>query len=123
LLKEAEFSFGFCCESVDCASHSESPKHAAFSILNNSTCAPTESGGTSPYSESDGVPAITVHFYHVLPRDLFLQRFVTAFPAFPSSQAPRQFVKLVYDFPVASLDIPAGQFNHLLFYLFAGHGH
>ena len=63
LLKEALFSFGFRCESVD-SSHNESPKHPAFGIFNSSSCAPVESGGTPLYSESDGVPAIPVHFFH-----------------------------------------------------------
>src|SRR6266481_6772019 len=40
LLKKAEFSLGFCCESVDCSSHHESPKHPAFGIFNSSSCAP-----------------------------------------------------------------------------------
>jgi len=64
LLKEALFSFGFCCESIDCSSHNESPKHPAFGIFNSSSCAPVKSGGTSLYCESDSVPAIPVHFFH-----------------------------------------------------------
>jgi len=63
LLKKALFSLGFCCESIDCSSHNESTKHAAFGIFNSSSCAPIKSRGTSLYCESDSVPAITVHFF------------------------------------------------------------
>jgi hypothetical protein len=67
LLKEAVFSFGFYCKSIDCSSHNESPKHPAFGIFNSSSGAPVKSGGASLYRESDSVPAIPVHFFHMNP--------------------------------------------------------
>jgi hypothetical protein len=67
LLKEAVFSFGFYCKSIDCSSHNESPKHPAFGIFNSSSGAPVKSGGASLYRESDSVPAIPVHFWHSSP--------------------------------------------------------
>src|SRR5262245_35336703 len=64
LLKEALFSFGFCCESINCSSHNKSPKLPGFGVFNSSSCAPVKSGGTSLYFKSDRVPAIPVHFFH-----------------------------------------------------------
>src|SRR5215475_11393806 len=64
LLKEALFSFGFCCESINCSSHNKSPKLPGFGVFNCSSCAPVKSGGTSLYFKSDRVPAIPVHFFH-----------------------------------------------------------
>jgi hypothetical protein len=68
LLTESVFSFGFCCESIDCSSHNESPKLPGFGVFNSSSCTPVKSGGASLYSKSDSVPAIPVHFVHVLPQ-------------------------------------------------------
>src|SRR5262249_35344073 len=62
LLTESVFSFGFCCESINCYSHNESPKLPGFGIFNCSSCTPVKSGGTPLYSKSDSVPAIPVHF-------------------------------------------------------------
>jgi hypothetical protein len=64
LLKEALFSFGFRCESVDCSRHKVSPKPSAFRIFNSSSGAPVKSGRTSLDSKPDIVPAIPVHFFH-----------------------------------------------------------
>src|SRR5215471_13718041 len=64
LLKESVFSFGFCCESINCSSHNKSPKLPGFGVFNSSSCAPVKSGGTSLYFKSDRVPAIPVHFFH-----------------------------------------------------------
>jgi hypothetical protein len=67
LLKEAMFSFGFCCEGINCSSHNESPKPPGVGVFNSSSCAPVKSGGTLPYCESDGVPAILLRFCHSSP--------------------------------------------------------
>jgi hypothetical protein len=67
LLKEAFFSFGFCCESIDGPSHDVSPKPSGFGIFDTSSGAPVKSGETSLYCESDSVPAILVHFFHEIP--------------------------------------------------------
>ena len=64
LLKESVFSFGFCCKSINCSSHNESPKPSGFGIFNSSSCAPVKSGGTSLHYEFNGVPTISVRFCH-----------------------------------------------------------
>jgi len=67
LLKESVFSFGFCCEGINCSSHNESPKPSGFGIFNSSSGAPVKSNGTSLYCESDSVPAILARFCHSSP--------------------------------------------------------
>jgi hypothetical protein len=67
LLTEPVSSLGFCCESIDCSSHNESPKPPGFGVFNSSSCAPVKSGGTSLYCESDSVSTMPVHFFHSSP--------------------------------------------------------
>jgi len=66
LLNESVSSFGFCCKSINRSRHNESVKHPGFYIFNSSSGAPVKSGGASLYSKSNSMPAIAVHFCHVL---------------------------------------------------------
>jgi hypothetical protein len=47
LLKEAIFSFGFRCESINGSGHDESPNLSTFGIFNSSFCTPVKSSRTS----------------------------------------------------------------------------
>ena len=125
LLTEPFSSLGFCCESIDCSSHNESPKPPGFGVFNSSSCAPVKSGGASLYCESDSVPTIPVHFFHSSPtlcqsekQDqtepiTLLLHYLLKFTA--------QSVKLLWHFRVMGLNILAGQFIYPLVYLL-GHG-